>query len=117
MMKYLLFFSLLLISKTNAQAQNNPSLLLDNLPTGSVYTDSSGVLSLTGATNYQILSFKIVLESMKGSAPMLQSRTTSPSALSALLTALPPKTKFTIVAQISCTTCIPMQVSSEYRMP
>jgi hypothetical protein len=108
---------LLLITYCNASnAQiSAPPVLLDGLPSGSVYTDSVGILSLGGQTNYQILSCSMHVEGSTNNTHIGVSITDG--SIGNLIRLTPSGSKVTFLVKIGCQNCVSMQVSAIYFAP
>lgn len=115
-MRTIIFLTLFLVASNTASAQQTlPTLLLDGLPTESVYTDSLGILSLGGNSAYQIHSISITLNDDTKNA--LKRLNAADGTAGRLIRLAPPGSKVTIRAFIGCTNCISMQVTAIYYAP
>ncbi|MCR9173768.1 MAG: hypothetical protein NXI10_14795 [bacterium] len=113
-MKSLIVLLFLLFSQPQLYAQNGPALLLDGLPSGSLYTDSLGNLSLTGASNYEILGYSIYTNDNDSNILHLSGKST---VIGPLLKTLPSGYTVTILARVGCPTCISMKLKATYTIP
>ncbi|XOV68584.1 MAG: hypothetical protein ACFHU9_05270 [Fluviicola sp.] len=113
-MKYFAILTLLLAPINGLKAQNSPTLLLDGLPSGSIYTDSVGNISLTGNPDYEIISFSVYLNENDSNVLRISGKQTN---IGPLLRALPSGSKVTILANIGCPTCVHMKLQANYTMP
>lgn len=113
-MKNLLLAIALIFSHSYIYSQNDLQLLLDGIPSGSVYTDSIGVLSLSGNTDFYIMSYTIYTND--SNKAMLNVQPYS-KPLGPLMRWLPSGTKVTILARVGCPSCAIMQLNSVYTIP
>lgn len=113
-MKQLVVISFIFLVQYGVQAQNNVSLLLDGLPSGAVYTDSTGYFSTTNP-DFQIAFFTIV-NGANGEA-LLRGVNNADGSVSKVIRSLPSKTRVVVVARVNGTNGIVLQLSAEYFAP
>ncbi|MCR9173770.1 MAG: hypothetical protein NXI10_14805 [bacterium] len=112
-MKRLFLIGALLLSFGDTLAQA-PTLLLDGLPSGSVYTDSPGVLTVSPASDYMVLKFSVAIRTKYRKKFYIPPNSTQ---LGPLMRKLPSGAEVSIWATIGCQGCEGMQISSVYFIP
>jgi len=113
-MKQLVLISFIFFVQSGIKAQNNVSLLLDGLPSGAVYTDSTGNFSTTNP-DYQVAFFTII-NAANGEA-LLRGVNNADGSVGKAIRSLPPKTRVVVVARVKGSNGIVIQMSAEYFAP
>ena len=113
-MKLLILVSLFFLSQQQLHAQNVPTITLDGLPSGSVYTDSSGIFTSSDPncgvaqyTLYNAASEEVILHGPNG----------DDRAISKAIRKLPSGTKVVILFTLYCNGRAAMKMSIEYFAP